>query len=277
MESNGQRLKKLRLEKGLSLEEVQKKTKVHFNILKAIEGDSISNLSPIYLKSFIKIYCGFLGVDYKDYMAQDKDQEPQVPETPNIKEPAPAAQTKKASYLDSPPMKLGAFRPAKYIKIAVIFVIVVCVVSLIVFSLGKFIATRKASVPAKKQLAKAAVPKKVTKKTVAPKETKMPASTPKLQEIPLKPRKDAVSSIRLGMRAKEDCFVHLKVDGKVVLHRYLEKGRYESWDGKDKMELSVGNAGVVDLEVNGQLFSKIGRKGESKKGILITREGVTIP
>jgi len=45
MESNGQRLKKLRLEKGLSLEEVQKKTKVHFNILKAIEGDSISNLS----------------------------------------------------------------------------------------------------------------------------------------------------------------------------------------------------------------------------------------
>ena len=61
--TKGTRLKKLRLEKGISLEEIQKKTKIHPNILRAIEGDAITDLSPIYLKSFLKIYCKFLGVD----------------------------------------------------------------------------------------------------------------------------------------------------------------------------------------------------------------------
>jgi len=53
MESPGTRLKRLRLEKGISLEEVHKKTKVHLNILKAIEEDNLINFSPVYLKGFL--------------------------------------------------------------------------------------------------------------------------------------------------------------------------------------------------------------------------------
>ncbi|MCX5703471.1 MAG: helix-turn-helix domain-containing protein, partial [Candidatus Omnitrophica bacterium] len=66
MEYTGAGLKKIRLERGISLEEVQKKTKIHLNILKAIEGDSLTDLSPVYLKGFLKIYCKFLGLDPKD-------------------------------------------------------------------------------------------------------------------------------------------------------------------------------------------------------------------
>jgi len=276
MESNGQKLKKIRLEKGLNLEEVQKKTKVHINILKAIEGDSISNLSPIYLKSFIKIYCGFLGVDYKEYVLDEKEQKPQIAEIKN-KETLLAKEPRKSSYLDAKPIALGASDFGKNIKIAIIIVIAVSIFSLVLFSLGKMLSSKQASVSSKKIPAKTAVRKKEVKKVISAQETKVPAATPKLQEIPLKPRKDAITSINLGIRAREDCFVHLKVDGKVVFHRILEKGRFENWEGKNRMELSIGNAGAVELEVNGQLFSKLGRRGESKKGILITREGVTIP
>ena len=67
IETAGARLKKIRQERGLSLEDVQKKTKIHLNVLRAIEGDSISDLSPIYLKGFIKIYCSYLGLDVKDF------------------------------------------------------------------------------------------------------------------------------------------------------------------------------------------------------------------
>jgi len=277
MESNGEKLKKLRLEKGLSLEEVQKKTKVGLNILKAIEGDSVSNLSPIYLKSFIKIYCLFLGVNYKDYTAEEKEKSQPTAQKVSAKEAAPFGEAKKGSYLDAEPLKLGAFRPGRNMKIAIIFLIVAAVVSLIAFSLGKFISSRQATIAVKKHPAKLSAAKKEVKKVKVAQEPKLPASTPRLQEIPLKPRKDAISSIHLGMRASEDCFVHLKVDGKVVFHRMLQKGRFESWEAKDRMELSIGNAGAVELEVNGQIFSKLGRKGESKKGILITKSGVTIP
>jgi hypothetical protein len=80
----------------------------------------------------------------------------------------------------------------------------------------------------------------------------------------------------LGIRARENCWVSLKADGKVVFQRVLEKGRYESWEAKDKMELSLGNAGAVELEVNGQLFTNLGRRGQARKNIVITKDGMTV-
>ena len=73
IEPLSERLKRARKAKGFTLEELQKKTKVHINILKAIEGESLTNLSPVYLKGFIKIYCNALEVDYKDYIPDSKE------------------------------------------------------------------------------------------------------------------------------------------------------------------------------------------------------------
>ncbi len=78
MESAGARLKKLRLQKGLSLEEVHKQTKIHLDILKAIEEDSLVNFSPVYIKGFLKIYCKFLGVDPRDCVSDYKEPRPKV-------------------------------------------------------------------------------------------------------------------------------------------------------------------------------------------------------
>ena len=60
MESIGARLKKIRLEKGLTLEDAHKQTRIHLNILKAIEEDSLINISPIYIRGFLKNYFKFL-------------------------------------------------------------------------------------------------------------------------------------------------------------------------------------------------------------------------
>jgi hypothetical protein len=89
--------------------------------------------------------------------------------------------------------------------------------------------------------------------------------------------KEVASKIRLGIRTKADCWVSLKVDGRLVNQGILKKGRFESWQAEDKIELSLGNAGVVDLEVNGKLISNLGRKGRPLKNILITKEGLVIP
>src|SRR5512136_2744554 len=82
MDSVGAKLKKIRQEKGLSIEDVQKQTKIHPNILKAIEEDNFINLSPVYVKGFLKIYCKFLGVDPSQYILECEDLEKAAPEQP---------------------------------------------------------------------------------------------------------------------------------------------------------------------------------------------------
>jgi transcriptional regulator with XRE-family HTH domain len=281
MDSHGARLKQLRLERGLSLEEVQKKTRINLNILKAVEGDSISNLSPIYLKSFIKIYCAYLGVDYKDYVSHDLPEPVPAPQVAKVRGTLSGSDpAKNNSILNAKPIQMGGFNPGNKVKMAVILFIAFAVISLVLFSLGKLIASHR-SAPAlksQKSVAKISQVKKEAKKSVSPQQpVKVQAAVVKPLEISLKPRKDLLSEIRLVIRTRENCFLHLKIDGKVVFHQELAKGRPEIWTGKNRMELSIGNAGAVELEVNGQIFSKLGRRGESIKGILITREGLTIP
>jgi len=85
-----------------------------------------------------------------------------------------------------------------------------------------------------------------------------------------------VKIISLDIRAKENCFIQVKSDGRVIFQNILKKGRSESWQAKDKIELSLGNAGAVELEVNGKRISGMGRRGQAIKNILITKEGLNI-
>jgi transcriptional regulator with XRE-family HTH domain len=99
------------------------------------------------------------------------------------------------------------------------------------------------------------------------------------KSIPLKEEvglKKEWKSLRLGLRAKEDCWIRICIDGKTIFRGILKKGSQESWEGKEKIELDVGNAGALSLEVNGKILSPLGRKGQVIKNILITKEGVKI-
>jgi len=57
-------LKKMRQEKGWSLEKVSEETKILLSILKDLEDDKYKNLPPpVYLKGIIKQYANFLKLD----------------------------------------------------------------------------------------------------------------------------------------------------------------------------------------------------------------------
>ncbi len=83
MESVGRKLKKARLEKNITLEEAYRQTKIHSQVLEALEEDRAHNfLSPIYIKGFLKKYAQFLGLNseqiLKEYFdSQKKELEPE--------------------------------------------------------------------------------------------------------------------------------------------------------------------------------------------------------
>lgn len=250
MESQGARLKKIRQELGLSLEEAHKKTKIHINILKALEGDSLSNLSPIYLKGFLKIYCKFLGVDPKDYITDYKETQ---------------SQATKAKAALAAPSKVSFIRLSKKFKRVSVYILISI---LLVFGLFKL--AKLGRLKHKKHI--------IQKKISSPLPDKI--ETKKIEKLQtaqvIKSQKDAPSGIRLVIRARENCWLNLKADGRVVFQSVLEKGRSENWQAKDRIELSLGNAGAVELDVNGQQFLKLGKRGQALKNILITKEGLKI-
>ncbi|MBL7210731.1 MAG: DUF4115 domain-containing protein, partial [Candidatus Omnitrophica bacterium] len=250
--TKGTRLKKLRLEKGISLEEIQKKTKIHPNILRAIEGDAITDLSPIYLKSFLKIYCKFLGVDSRHYLGDYKETrglegasaEPLVKEFPQrIQE--------SRSFLKDARLRMRSLRPNKKISRVIIIVLAGAFLLMGLIKAGKAIFSKRGS----------SVPRPAAGTVTA--RPKAKAAVKKTRPV-----NDISSEIRLGIRAKDNCWITLKVDGRIVFQRVLTKGRFESWKAKNKIELSLGNAGAVELEVNGQLFANLGRKGQALKNIV---------
>lgn len=71
------RLKALRETAGVSLQDLAEKTKINRPYLQALEDCNFSklNVSPMYLKNFVKKYVQALGGDPRPYLDQFNDQE----------------------------------------------------------------------------------------------------------------------------------------------------------------------------------------------------------
>jgi cytoskeletal protein RodZ len=187
---------------------------------------------------------------------------------------------KSSAFFKTASAKLGSFRPSKRLKKTVILVLAVVFVSMGLFKLGKFISLRQRNNLAQAPMRKEQAPQRSVKtspKTQA-QESKPAVKTAASDTIHLSSAANPSrkEDIRLVIKARDNSWVTLKTDGKLVFHRVLEKGRSESWKAKERMDLSLGNAGVVELEVDGQIFSNLGRKGQALKNIVITKKGMDI-
>lgn len=283
MDSPGARLKQVRLERGVTLEEAHKKTRIHIHIIQAIEEDSVANINPVYLKGFIKIYCAFLGVDPAEYFHAEKPVEcrPAQESRPAASaRTAPPSVTEQEAKVTKPLHGTGLKvtpRNSPRLRLdprAVKIAAAVAALLLLVFVVGKIGSSLK-NRPVKRsgrtsvaRTLPANKPRAVNKRQ--PKQVKnAPAAG---QSFP----QSADSEIRLVIRAKEDCWVNLKADGKVVFRSLLRKGRFENFTFKNKGELTLGNAGAVELEINGKFIPNLGRRGQVLKNIVISRKGLEI-
>lgn len=258
MESTGAKIKKIRLEKGITLEEVHKRTKVHLNILNAIEEDRLVNLNPVYIKGFLKIYCNFLGVDQKDFIIDFKE-----PAAVEKKVSSGEKKDKPGPLFKNTAEKIVPFSPK--IKLKTVFLFIAAVICVFLFySLGKSISSKLKS---KRLLQKKDIPVAAVAKV----ENKAKEKN-KSEGTQINP-----AFIRLGIRTKDASWISVKADAKVIFQGILKKGRYETWQAKDKIEFSLGNAGAVVLEVNGKVISSVGRNGQTIKNITITKDGLEVP
>jgi transcriptional regulator with XRE-family HTH domain len=89
-------------------------------------------------------------------------------------------------------------------------------------------------------------------------------------------QKSEQEPIKVKLQAIRDCWLKANVDGKVVFQGILKKGRFQSWQANNYIELSLGNIEAIQLYLNDKLFSPLGRKGQIIRKILINQEGLQV-
>lgn len=271
METLGAKLKGIRLAKGLSLEDVHKNTRIHMNILKAIEEDNLTGINPVFIKGFLRMYCRCLGVDANEHIA--------AYEKPAGKSAPTQAVRTEDKTLGRESLKLGTIPGVSLSVKKILLISVVLVVALgIVFGVSRIFSNKHKKSFVKEKLYPNLYQKK---QNVQPKAAPakpyvfvppagMKDNRPAVVVAPVK--KPEFEYLRLGILARDNCWVTVRADGRTVFRSIIKKGNFESWQAKERIELSLGNAGVVEIDLNGKAIPPLGKRGQVVKNIFITKE-----
>ncbi|MDD2865900.1 MAG: helix-turn-helix domain-containing protein [Candidatus Omnitrophica bacterium] len=270
-------LRETRESKGISLEEASRATHIHVNVLKKIEADDFSSIGTVYAKGFLKIYAEFLGLDKSDIVERFTGAVPASQRTRAVQKVIIPGTT-------SPSAEKNLFSSAlesvvsviKKIDMKIIVIVVLCVVVFWGFrALWRVVARRDARKPAA-QVRLSEKPRTVTEKksVVEPKKKAAPAAPEKT--VVSAPVPVVAEKVVLVVRARAKTWLQVKVDGRVVFQSVLARGAAESWTAAKKIEMVIGNAGAVELELNGRILERIGRPGQTLKHVVVTRDGLTV-
>jgi len=88
---------------------------------------------------------------------------------------------------------------------------------------------------------------------------------------PVNSSASARSGRTLTLRFKDECWAEVLVDGKVVVRGLFPKGAKREFAGGSTFTLTLGNAGVVEVAVDGRSLDPIGGEGEVVKNYVIRR------
>jgi cytoskeletal protein RodZ len=80
--------------------------------------------------------------------------------------------------------------------------------------------------------------------------------------------------LALTLSAQEACWVAVQADGHTVVNRVLNQGESETVQARGEIVLSVGNAGGITFSVDDRRGVPLGRSGEVRRNIVITRDSL---
>lgn len=262
----GDLLRETREQKNLSLDDVEKGTNIRKLYIKSIEEGNYEKLpGEVFLKGFIKTYGKFLGLDSQKLIEQYKQEKntPNPAEEINIETkkeevaPSPTEENKQQEKNSS--TKILNIQQKKENNIPKIdsfsanqeylqshknnskrnILLVVAILIVIIGAVVVFISSQGSS---------------DTKTTTT-------TETVTVTENQAKEPEPIVSGAEVKAVFNEDCWTEVKVDGKVVLSETIKKGNTLTWKGDKQVDVTVGNAGAVDVTFNNQPAGKLGDIG----------------
>jgi len=243
MASFGANLRREREMRGISLREIADGTKISVRFLQALEEDRTDVLpGGLFPRAFVKQYALFLGLDPERAVADFIAHHGEAP--PERRAPVPPA---------GPRLSVT---PGQ-ILLAVLAIVVLVV---LVRRPGEPDYRRAKAEPTPTPVA--AAPAVLPTDRVYPSPTLAPAAAA------------PADGIVITMTAQQECWVEVRADGQTVVNRVLTEGESQTFEARGEIVLSVGNAGGLQLRVNDQPALPLGRSGEVRKNIVITRQNL---
>ena len=282
MPSFGEKLKRDREKRAVTLEQISVSTKIGTRMLQALEEEKFSQLpGGIFNKGFVRAYARCIGLDedqaVADYLEASGESAP-----PRIEA---AAETER-NVPDSTARRTSRDLPWGLLAASLLLVALVLSVWSYLKRDHRVPAGTPQSAPSALQNTSPAggVPGVVSEapaasgssnpvsaqiqpavssngqpKTIATEKTAAPQLAPASCAAPLQP-----GEFNVVIQAREDSWVLLTSDGKTMLSGMLSAGTQRSVRGSNEVVVRTGNTGAVDFFFNGKKLAAQGDYGEVK-------------
>jgi len=274
MGSFGERMRREREMRGITLEEIADSTKIGTRSLRALEEEAFDRLpGGIFNKGFVRSYARYLGIDedqaISDFTAayEKSRSEPLLP--------------------DTAPVELAPQRewPVRSLVMAVLLLVAIGVAA---WRLPSDLPAAYAAVkqrtgswfePASKLAPSAQTPNPApqnaapgagaaaTEKKEAPSQSAPSAAPPDsgtsgAAPPPTKP--EARAEFEVQIRARQDTWVSVSADGKLLLEGMMNASSERTLNARNQMVVKTGNAAGVEISHNGRMLPPLGSEHQVK-------------
>jgi len=237
-EGFGATLRRERLLRQISLEEVSEATKIRQSFLQALEEEKCEALpEEIFIRGFIMAYAEHIGIDGRQivdrYIAQ-------------VAPPAVMDEEEEQVY---PWVKRSSrvFLPS----LVVVSVVLMSLIATLLWIGWPAFGEGSGRV-------KQNIDQPTLSVVLHPEE----GSTSLTRDAPLADSVAEATSLRLTIKALERSYVRVYADGEERLDTLLLEGESRELLAKDRFSLTVGNAGGIRLFLNDRQIQSLGRRGE---------------
>ncbi len=247
-ESIGKYLKRIREEKGYSLNEIARETNIKIDHLVKIEADDIpDNIPSFYIRGYLKKYCDFLGIDSTDVIEKyDGMHEPEKP---------------KISLDDVGPMSKKGYRPRvkksqRILQVALVCVLVIAVRCFYYYYLKKKLWTGRGET---KRKDKGSAISRTEKKAVD-------------EGGVVTTKKGDLYKYAVSVKAKRNAPIRVFKDGILIWEGVLQAGKTDTWGGKSNVTVAL--RGPTEVEVFYKDEKVVKKLGDEELNIVVSEKGL---
>jgi transcriptional regulator with XRE-family HTH domain len=267
--SFGERLKKEREKRGMTLEDVSGATKISVRNLRALEQEKFDQMpGGIFNRGFVRAFAKHLGLDddqvVADYMEAAGES---VPTLDPSDVPAPGHTAEKVA---GPPSSAPQESSGQVPWAALIGLVVLGTIALGFWSYHSHRKTSETSALAVEPApgGRPAEASSLTPDAAMPPGGRADANTAPTSGSPPSPGTQSApagppaSGFDLALRAHDEVWLSSAVDGKPPSEAIMEDGQSITVHASDRAILKVGNAGALDVVFNGQRVPVRAAEGE---------------
>ena len=249
----GRVLERARQEKGLSLDEAERATKIRKRYLEGLERDDYTVLpDAVYAQGFLKTYANFLGLDGTGLSEELRTRRKPRRER-NLSYRAPRSE------FEQPLINPGGFSGAEKRRVSGSTIATVVVAALVIAALVGVLYfvglnVRSSAVENDRQTARAA-----QDANAAP--NGAPNAAPNgAGQIPAGA---AVDRLTVGVEVEgTPAWIRVRSDSETVFEEVAQPGFSETFEAEREVGIRAGDAGAVSVEVNGQDVGPLGEPGQ---------------